>query len=63
MLEKLAGSCSDGVTCPNIWAEDGDTVIVQGYAATIEVLPAAPDGEARVRIPRSMLVEAAAKVQ
>jgi hypothetical protein len=65
MLEHLSGNCSDGVTCPNVWTDDADgTVIVQGdKVATVEVLPPAPHGEARVRIPRQVLLEAAAKLQ
>jgi hypothetical protein len=60
MLRKLAGDCSDGVTCPAVYAEDEETVIVQGYeVASITALPPAPDGETRVRLPRAMLLEAA----
>jgi hypothetical protein len=65
MLRKIAGDCSDGVTCPAVYVDDQeDTVIVQGYqAAAIETLPPAPDGETRVRLPRAMLLEAARELQ
>jgi hypothetical protein len=63
MLEKLAG-CSDGATCPTVWADGQETVIVQGYeAAGIEALPPTPDGETRIRVPRSLLIEAAGRLQ
>lgn len=62
-MEQLAG-CSDGATCPTIWADGDEIVIVQGYQATgAEVLPPTPDGETRVRIPRSVLIEAATRLQ
>lgn len=64
MLEHLTGNCSNGVTCPNIWADEDGTVIVQGdQDPTTDALPPTPDGEARVRIPRSILLKAAAKLQ
>jgi hypothetical protein len=65
MLERLAGDCSDGVTCPTVWTdEEHETVVVQGYKdPATDVLPPAPDGEARVRIPRSILLAAAAKLR
>jgi hypothetical protein len=65
MLERLAGSCSDGVTCPTVWAdEEHETVVVQGYVdPATDTLPPAPDGETRVRIPRSILLAAAAKLR
>jgi hypothetical protein len=63
MLRRLAGECSDGVTCPTVYVDDRDpdAVIVQGYAVpgrtVLEVQPAA--GEDLVRIPRAVLLEAA----
>jgi hypothetical protein len=61
MLRKIAGDCSDGVTCPAAWDDEEDgTVIVQGYqAAAIPGLSPAPDGEIRVRVPREVLLQAA----
>jgi hypothetical protein len=59
MLRKIAGNCSDGVTCPAVWVDDEEgTVIVQGYQDTSADLASAPDGETRVRLPRAMLLEA-----
>jgi hypothetical protein len=65
MLERLAGSCSDGVTCPTVWAdEETETVVVQGYVdPATDTLPPAPDGETRVRIPRSILLAAATRLR
>jgi hypothetical protein len=63
MLTRVAGSCSDGHTCPTIYVDDRDpeAVIVQGYAVpgrtVLEVQP--PAGEELVRIPRAVLLEAA----
>jgi hypothetical protein len=59
MLRKLAG-CSDGVSCPAVYTDDEETVIVQGYEAVVTAaLPPPPDGEVRVRLPRSVLLKAA----
>jgi hypothetical protein len=69
MLRKLAGDCSDGVSCPAAWTDDQDQdqegiVLVQGYrAADPEGLPPVPDGEARVRIPRAILLQAAQELR
>jgi hypothetical protein len=64
MLRKIAGECSDGVTCPAAWDDEEDgTVIVQGYQAVVADLPPAPDGEARVRVPREVLLQAARELQ
>jgi hypothetical protein len=57
MLRKLAGDCSDGVSCPAVYTDDEETVIVQGYETMVTaVLPPPPDGEVRVRLPRSVLL-------
>jgi hypothetical protein len=64
MLRKIAGDCSDGVTCPAVYVDNKETVIVQGYeTASVEALPPAPDGETRVRLPRALLLEAARELQ
>ena len=63
MLKRVAGSCSDGHTCPTVYVDDADqdAVIVQGYAvsnrAVLQLHP--PTGEDLVRIPRAVLLEAA----
>jgi hypothetical protein len=60
MLRKIAGNCSDGVTCPAVWIDDEEgTVIVQGDQDAGADLAPAPDGETRVRIPRAVLLQAA----
>ena len=67
MLTRIAGSCNDGYTCPTVYVDDQDTdaVIVQGYAvsnrAVLELRP--PAGEDLVRIPRAVLLAAAAHLQ
>jgi hypothetical protein len=65
MLERLAGDCSDGVTCPTVWSDqEAETVVVQGYTdSATDALPPAPDGESRVRIPQEVLLAAAAKLR
>jgi hypothetical protein len=63
VLKRVAGSCSDGHTCPTVYVDDTDqdAVIVQGYAvsnrAALQLQP--PAGEDLVRIPRAVLLEAA----
>jgi hypothetical protein len=52
----VARSACASSGCPTIFAEDGDTVVVQGYVvdaaeAGIEL----PEGELLVRIPRGLL--------
>ena len=58
-LVPLAQTCRAG-GCPTVFrTEDGD-VVVQGYAVPAPQAPhGVPAGEALVRIPRELLVEAA----
>jgi hypothetical protein len=58
VLRKVAGECSDGVSCPAVYVKDEESVIVQGYIEAPDQ-GALPSGEARVRIPRAVLLEAA----
>lgn len=53
-LVHLRGSCPDRVTCPNLYATDRGTYVVQGYARDD-----AGVGSASVEVPRSLLPEAA----
>jgi hypothetical protein len=59
---KVLATCSGG-TCPTIYAQDDEHVLVQGYP-----VPDAhdhlgvPAGESVVRIPRSVLMDAAARL-
>ena len=59
----LLATCSGGA-CPTVYAvEDGVDVVVQGYPlqpAVAGVL--VPAGESLVRVPRSVLIEAAARL-
>jgi hypothetical protein len=53
---RQVGGCQDN-TCPGVW-EDGETVVVRGdvvEAATLD----RTGGEAVVRLPKAMLIEAA----
>ncbi|MGH2944825.1 MAG: hypothetical protein ACRDPC_00875 [Solirubrobacteraceae bacterium] len=63
-LERIAGNCPDGRTCPTVYATDRDTLVVQGYAVPAHELTeiALPDGEAAVEIPIALL-ETAARAQ
>lgn len=65
-MERIAGRCTCSDGCPAVYTddEDTDTVIVQGYeAGDLAVLPPTPDGEARVRVPRSLLTDAAERLR
>jgi hypothetical protein len=53
-LRTLASACASG-SCPTIY-ESGDELVVQGYVSTL----ATPEGEQAVRIPKSVLINAAA---
>jgi hypothetical protein len=58
-MRKVGGDCYDN-NCPGVW-EDGETVVFRGDvvdAATLEH----NDGEAVVRLPRAMVLEAAGKL-
>jgi hypothetical protein len=67
-LYKIAGTPgSDGInSCPTVLGEAGDgvNVIVQGYELDSETAGALgiPAGETAVRIPRSVLLDAAGRL-
>jgi hypothetical protein len=63
-LERIAGDCPDGRTCPTVYKTDRETIVVQGYALPAHELAqiTLPDGEAAVEIPITLL-EAAARAQ
>ncbi len=56
-MRQLSG-CDGPDTCPGVF-EDGETVIVRGDVVEVVTLERA-DGEAAVRLPRAMLLDAAA---
>jgi hypothetical protein len=60
-LDRIAGGCPDGNTCPTISTTDRGTVAVQGYTFPDEELAeiGAPPGETVVEIPMSLIEEAA----
>lgn len=59
-LVRLAGTCSNGINCPTVYAGDDGIVIVQGYDADSALELELPAGEAAVSIPREVLLAAAA---
>lgn len=62
-LTRLAGTCSNGINCPTVYARDDGTVIVQGYTAGAADELDLPAGEAAVAIPRDVLLAAAAALE
>lgn len=62
VLTTVASTCTDGQTCPAIYTDEEETVLVRGYVAQHPEL-ALPDGEALVRVPRSLLDEATRRLQ
>jgi hypothetical protein len=61
MRTRIAGGCEDGKTCPTIFAEGDGSFAIQGYI--ILAPEGVPEGEALVRIPRELLLEAAQKLE
>jgi hypothetical protein len=65
MLRTVAGSCTDGQTCPAVYTDTDDptpaTVLVRGYLEQRPELDL-PDGEVLVRVPAGMLTEAAQRL-
>lgn len=59
----LLATCSGG-DCPSVFAEeDGVDVVVQGYPVPAAVAGiSVPVGESLVRVPQSVLIEAAARL-
>lgn len=58
-LIKVATSCGQG-SCPTVYVDHGTaTAVIQGYEVrSSRDEPDIPDGQARVRIPRSLLLAA-----
>jgi hypothetical protein len=54
-MKLLVGACRDG-TCPAVYLSDQGSLVVQGYE--VESTEELPEGERRVEIPASLLVEA-----
>lgn len=59
-LTRLAGTCSNGINCPTVYAGDDGAVIVQGYSIGAGDHLDLPAGEAAVVIPSDVLLAAAA---
>jgi hypothetical protein len=67
MLRKIASECTDTVTCPTVYIDDKeqDTAVIQGYVVTDPDTLAQlglPAGEAAVRVPKRLLVDAAGRL-
>jgi len=61
-LTVVAATDCGGSGCPTTYTTDGETVVVQGYlthASEIDL----PEGEGLVSIPRSLILETAARLQ
>ena len=58
---RQIGGCDAGDTCPGVF-EDGETVIVRGVVVDAATLERA-EGEAVVRLPRAMVLEAAERLE
>ena len=61
-LKVLAATACASAGCPTTYTTDRDTVVVQGYVTEAGDLDV-PHGEALVEIPRSLLLESAARIQ
>jgi hypothetical protein len=64
VLRQVAGTCDDIETCPKVF-DAGEDVVVQGYDLDGETrrqlhLPA---GEAAVRLPRQLILDAARRLK
>ncbi len=57
-MQQLAG-CSDGATCPGVWIdEENDMILVRGDLVPATALARA-DGEQVIQIPLGILTQAA----
>jgi hypothetical protein len=59
-MRQIGGGCDAGDTCPGVF-EDGETVVVRGAVVAEAVLDRG-EGEAAVRLPRALLLAAAAQL-
>jgi hypothetical protein len=62
-LVPLAISSCNSLNCPGVFVDeeardDGADVVVQGFVVPVAQSESLPDGEALVRIPRHLLVQA-----
>jgi hypothetical protein len=66
-LIPLAVSSCNSAACPTVFVDeeardDGADIVVQGYIVPASRSQSPPEGEALVRIPRHLLVQAARKL-
>jgi hypothetical protein len=57
-LVPLAVTCNTGA-CPTVYQDEDGDVVVQGWVPDQRYVDGVPSGEARVKIPRSLLLAAA----
>ncbi|MGH3793536.1 MAG: hypothetical protein ACRDRT_00660 [Pseudonocardiaceae bacterium] len=50
-------TCKDGYTCPGVWADEGEEVIIVGEVLDPSPVPLAP-GERAVRLRRQVIRDA-----
>lgn len=56
-LRRVSGECQDVTTCPGVWVDASENVIVVGAVLEPSPVPLGP-GERAVRLPRRLLVDA-----
>lgn len=61
-LDRVAGVCASG-GCPTVYATEEGDLVIQGYAIVGPSIDGGlPPGEAVVRIPRELMLQAARKL-
>jgi outer membrane protein assembly factor BamE (lipoprotein component of BamABCDE complex) len=58
-LVPLAQTSCGTATCPGVFEAPDGSVVVQGYVVPRQTVDGVPEGEARVQIPRDLLIQAA----
>lgn len=56
-LRRVSGECQDVTTCPGVWIDAGEDVIVVSVVLEPSPVPLGP-GECAVRLPRRLLRDA-----
>jgi len=59
-MRVVAEQCKRG-ECPTVW-EDGADLVIQGYVSDTDGGTVVPAGEAVIRVPRALILEAAARL-
>jgi hypothetical protein len=62
-LVRVAGSCASQA-CPTVYSTENGDVVVQGLIVPDPAIEGGlPHGEATVRVPRQLLIDAAARLE